>query len=66
MKNKYAFFHIGDERVTLTREEMHLAIDLAFDEPQQQNYLFGFAIVEMDEDAAQHERKYYDTLKTEI
>ena len=41
---KYAYFHIGGSRQMLTREELKIAIDLAFDDPKQENYLFGFSI----------------------
>ena len=65
MKNKYAVFQIGDKRGILTKLELIAAIEQAFREDKQKDYIFSFSFIEMTEDEAQHENAFYSTLKTE-
>lgn len=61
-RKKYAFYHVGSKRQTLSKEELHRAIDQAFNEQKQRNFLFGFSIVELTEDELKHEKENYDKL----
>jgi hypothetical protein len=60
MKQRYAIFEIGGQRVLLTREELIQAVNQSFDEPNQSNFIFCFSIQEMDEEAASVENMRHD------
>ena len=62
MKQKYAYYHIGGRRQMLTREELKKAIDLAFDDPKQENLIFGYSISHPMTQAEIEQEKNYDTL----
>jgi hypothetical protein len=60
MKQRYAIFEIGGQRVLLTREELIQAVNQSFEEPKQSNFIFCFSIQEMDEDTAEVESIRHD------
>ena len=60
MKQRYAIFEIGGQRVLLTREELIQAVNQSFDEQKQSNFIFCFSIQEMDEDTAEVESVRHD------
>jgi site-specific DNA-cytosine methylase len=60
MKQRYAIFEIGGQRVLLTREELIQAVNQSFEEPKQSNFIFCFSIQEMDEDTADVESIRHD------
>lgn len=63
MKQKYAFWHVGEKRVTLTRKEAHAELDKAFDREEESKNIQGFSItLPLTKEEAEHERKFYDTL----
>jgi hypothetical protein len=60
MKQRYAIFEIGGQRVLLTREELIQAVNQSFEEPKQSNFIFCFSIQEMKPETAEVESIRHD------
>jgi hypothetical protein len=60
MKQRYAIFEIGGQRVLLTREELIQAVNQSFEEPKQSNFIFCFSIQEMEPETAEVESIRHD------